>query len=153
VGEQSACGALYAILEPLPALGNVSPWAIIGPTSPQLALALSAGAAGLHDRAPSHFEEAERLAATLPDRLLSPRSRCGSAAISPAGAVMVARGERRCWRMRRPISRSLECHCIASERFAGERKLVKRLLDNASDEDCSGRRLGLLLLFFSRPGE
>jgi hypothetical protein len=72
VGEQSACGALYAILEPLPALGNVSPWAIIGPTSPQLALALSVGAAGLHDRAPSHFEEAERLAATLPDRLLQP---------------------------------------------------------------------------------
>ena len=65
------------------------------------------------------LRRSERLAATLPDRLLSPRSRCGSAAISPAGAVMVARGEQRCWRMRRPISRSLECHCIASKRFAG----------------------------------
>jgi hypothetical protein len=63
---------LYPALEPLPALGHVSPFATIGPTSPQLALAVSAGAAGLFNRARSHFDEAHRLAETLPDRLLQP---------------------------------------------------------------------------------
>ena len=72
IGEHAACAALYPALEPLPALGQVSLTYAIGPSSPQLALAVSADAAELFDRARGHFEEALRLAHTLPDRLLQP---------------------------------------------------------------------------------
>lgn len=72
IGEIEACAALYPALEALPSLGWVSPFGLLGPTSPQLALAVSADAAGLFDRARAHFEEALRFADTLPDRLLQP---------------------------------------------------------------------------------
>ena len=64
VGDDEACGALHPGLEALLAEGHVCSVNEIGPTSPHLAAAVSAAAAGLHDRAQAYFEDALRLADT-----------------------------------------------------------------------------------------
>jgi hypothetical protein len=75
IGDNAACAELYPGLEALIAAGHVFTLHDVGPTSPQLAAAVSAAAAGFTDRARGHFEEALRLAHELPDRALQPTVR------------------------------------------------------------------------------
>jgi hypothetical protein len=75
LGEREACGALYPGLESTIAQGHRCSVSQLGPTSPQLSAAIAAECGGLIDRARAHFEEALRLADTLPDRLVQPAAR------------------------------------------------------------------------------
>jgi tetratricopeptide (TPR) repeat protein len=71
VGEREACGALYPAAEASLASELAYTSLSLGPTSPTLAVAIAAEAAGLGPRARAHFEEALRIATSKSIRLLS----------------------------------------------------------------------------------
>lgn len=64
----------------------------VGPTSPQLAAAVSAQCAGLEEKAAKHFEEAVRIADTLPDRLAQPAARMWYGRFLASGPDECSRG-------------------------------------------------------------
>jgi tetratricopeptide (TPR) repeat protein len=72
LGRHEHCGQLYPLAEEYLRSGTVISNLTIGPSSPQLAAALAADAAGLTERARDHFEIAHRQARDLPMRMLQP---------------------------------------------------------------------------------
>jgi hypothetical protein len=94
LGDRARCGQLYPLTEDYILTGAVSAIMGVGPSSPQLAAALAADAAGLTPRAREHFETALRQARDVPVRALQPMvlywyGRATSRASEPAE---VARG-------------------------------------------------------------
>jgi tetratricopeptide (TPR) repeat protein len=72
LGHRERCGQLYPLAEEYLRTGTVISNLTIGPSSPQLAAALAADAAGLTARAHEHFEIAHRQAREVPMRILQP---------------------------------------------------------------------------------
>ena len=72
LGDRARCGQLYPLAEDYILTGAVSATMTVGPSSPQLAAALAADAAGLTARAREHFETALRQARDVPLRALQP---------------------------------------------------------------------------------
>jgi eukaryotic-like serine/threonine-protein kinase len=72
LGDRDRCATLYPLVQEYIRTGQVISNLTIGPTSPQLAAALSASAAGLEGPARDHFETALREARDLPMRLQQP---------------------------------------------------------------------------------
>src|SRR6185369_12473660 len=62
IGDRSACAALYALTLDYVRTGRMVAGLVAGPSSPQLAAALAADAAGLVDQSREHFETALRQA-------------------------------------------------------------------------------------------
>jgi hypothetical protein len=71
-GDRDQCRALYPLTLDYIRTGEVSSSIAIGPSTPQLAAALAADAAGLVDRSRDHFETALRQAREVPMRLVQP---------------------------------------------------------------------------------
>ena len=71
VGDRGQCGTLYPLTLDYIHTGLVLSDSL-GPSSPQLAAALAAGAAGLVDQSREHFETALRQAHEVPVRILQP---------------------------------------------------------------------------------
>ncbi len=72
MGDRERRAGLYPLTLAGVQTSRVVPLLIIGPSSPQLAAALAADAAGLHDQARDHFETALRQARETPVRILQP---------------------------------------------------------------------------------
>ncbi len=72
MGDRKRLAGLYPLALASVQTSRVVPIATIGPSSPQLAAALAADAAGLHDQARKHFEIALRQAHEVPVRILQP---------------------------------------------------------------------------------
>src|SRR4029079_7434822 len=74
IGASDPCGDLYPQTLEAIARGGVV-WDLmmaVGPSSSQLSAAISAHAAGLHDKSTEHFDIAAREARDMPHRLLQP---------------------------------------------------------------------------------
>ena len=72
LGDRERCGALYPLAAEYLRTGTVLSNLTIGPSSPQLAAALAADAAGLTKLADEHFAVAQRQAQEVPMRILQP---------------------------------------------------------------------------------
>jgi len=88
-GDSDQCGAMYPLTLDYIRTGQVNTALVVGPSSPQLAAALAADAAGLGDQSRDHFETALREAREVPIRILQPTvlywyGRALSAAPDPA---------------------------------------------------------------------
>ncbi len=94
MGERERLAGLYPLTLVGVQTNRVLHTSIIGPSSPQLAAALAADAAGLHDEAREHFEIALRQAHEMPVRILQPTVRYwyGRALSASADAADHARG-------------------------------------------------------------
>jgi hypothetical protein len=77
LGERERCGALYPLCETRVEAGDVYGQPGIGSHNWRVVAGIAAHAAGLRDRACTHFEFAQRQAAELPDRILEPRLETG----------------------------------------------------------------------------
>jgi hypothetical protein len=75
LGDHAACAALYPALREYIDLGHRTDSWTVGPTTPMLAAAVAAEAAGETERAVEHFEQSFRLADELPSALLQPAAR------------------------------------------------------------------------------
>jgi tetratricopeptide (TPR) repeat protein/predicted Ser/Thr protein kinase len=75
LGDRGSCAALYPAAEKSLQNGLVYTSLAFGPTSPPLAAAIAADAAGLPDRARAHFEDALAIAIRTPIRHLIPAIR------------------------------------------------------------------------------
>jgi len=71
-GDRDRCRALYPLTLDYIRTGQLNAALVIGPSSPQLAAALAADAAGLADQSRDHFETALRQAREVPIRILQP---------------------------------------------------------------------------------
>ena len=72
IGDRDHCRALYPLTLDYIHTGQVFSSIVSGPSTPQLAAALAADAAGLTDQSRDHFETALRQAREAPMRLLQP---------------------------------------------------------------------------------
>ncbi len=72
MGDRERLAGLYPLTLEYVQTGRVVTASAIGPSSPQLAAALAADAAGLHDQSREHFEIALRQAHEVPVRILQP---------------------------------------------------------------------------------
>lgn len=75
IGDRDRCGALYPLTLDYIRTGQVFAYLTVGPSSPQLAAALAADAAGLTDTSREHFETALRQAHEVPMRVMQPTVR------------------------------------------------------------------------------
>jgi tetratricopeptide (TPR) repeat protein/predicted Ser/Thr protein kinase len=94
IGDRDACAALYPLTLDYVRTGRVLAGLVAGPSSPQLAAALAANAAGLVDQSREHFEIALRQARDTPMRILQPTVLYwyGRTLFSPADSADHARG-------------------------------------------------------------
>ena len=72
IADRDQCGALYALTRDYIGTGQVFHNVIVGPSTPHLAAALAADAAGLAAQSRDHFETALRQAREVPVRILQP---------------------------------------------------------------------------------
>jgi len=75
LGEREQRGVLYPLTLDYIGTGQVFAYLTVGPSSPELAAALAADAAGLGDRSREHFETALRQAHDVPIRVMQPTVR------------------------------------------------------------------------------
>jgi tetratricopeptide (TPR) repeat protein/predicted Ser/Thr protein kinase len=94
IGDRGACAALYPLTLDYVGTGKVAGGLVAGPSSPQLAAALAADAAGLVDQSREHFETAMTQACDVPMRITQPTVRYwyGRSLSSASDAVDRSRG-------------------------------------------------------------